>query len=124
DDDEVRFHPTVNFNGIHSSALKLALKWCEKHKGETSTTELIKDASKIPKMDEWDRQFLNIDTPVLISLLKAANTMEIKSLIDMGCKAIADLIKGKSTDEMREIFNLENDFTPEEEESIRLKHER
>jgi S-phase kinase-associated protein 1 len=29
------------------------------------------------------------------------------------------MMKGKSIEEIRELFNIENDFTPEEEEQIR-----
>ena len=29
------------------------------------------------------------------------------------------MMKGKSKEEIRELFNIENDFTPEEEEQIR-----
>jgi len=35
------------------------------------------------------------------------------------CQAAADMIKGKTPDEIRKIFNIKNDFTPEEEEEIR-----
>jgi len=34
---------------------------------------------------------------------------------DLGCKAIAGMIKGKSPEEIRKTFNIVNEFTPEEE---------
>lgn len=43
--------------------------------------------------------------------------------MDSGCKTIANMIKGKDTEEIRRIFNIQNDFTPEEEEQIRLENE-
>jgi len=45
----------------------------------------------------------------------AANYLDIKSLLDLGCAKIATLIKGKSPEEIRKTFNIINDFTPEEE---------
>jgi len=33
------------------------------------------------------------------------------------------MIKGKTPDEIRETFNITNDFTPEEEEQIRRENE-
>jgi hypothetical protein len=37
----------------------------------------------------------------------------------LGCKTVANMIKGKSVEEIRAKFNIVNDFTPEEEEQIR-----
>lgn len=48
--------------------------------------------------------------------------MNVKGLLDLTCQTVADMIKGKTTEEIREAFNIENDFTPEEEEEIRRKN--
>ena len=45
------------------------------------------------------------------------------SLSDVGCKTVANMIKGKSPEEIRKTFNIQNDFTPEEEEQIRRENE-
>jgi Skp1 family protein with oligomerisation domain len=37
---------------------------------------------------------------------------------DVGCKTVANMIKGKSPEEIRKLFNIVNDFTPEEEVCI------
>jgi hypothetical protein len=34
---------------------------------------------------------------------------------DVGCKTVANMIKGKTPEEIRKLFNIVNDFTPEEE---------
>ena len=34
---------------------------------------------------------------------------------DVGLKAVANMIKGKTPEEIRKLFNIVNDFTPEEE---------
>lgn len=57
------------------------------------------------------------------SSLQAANYMDIKALLDVGCKTVANMIKGKSPEEIRKTFNIQNDFTPEEEEQIRRENE-
>jgi Skp1 family, dimerisation domain len=34
---------------------------------------------------------------------------------DVGCKTVANMIKGKTPEEIRKLFNIVNSFTPEEE---------
>ncbi|CAG8775834.1 13366_t:CDS:2 [Racocetra fulgida] len=38
-------------------------------------------------------------------------------------KTVANMIKGKSPEEIRSTFNIVNDFSPEEEEAIRRENE-
>ncbi|KAI3458940.1 hypothetical protein Pfo_015603 [Paulownia fortunei] len=56
---------------------------------------------------------------VLFDVVLAANYLNIKDLLDMLCQKIADTIKNKDVRCVREIFGIENDFTPEEEQLIR-----
>jgi S-phase kinase-associated protein 1 len=80
----------------------------------------------IPQSEEdierWDREFLNVDQPTLFHLILAANYLDIKSLLDLTCKRVADMIKGKKPEEIRKEFNIVNDFTPEEEEEVRREN--
>ena len=48
----------------------------------------------------------------------AANYLDIKSLLELSCAKVASLIKNKTVAEIRTFFNIENDFTPEEEAQI------
>jgi len=60
---------------------------------------------------------------MLFEIILAAHFMEITPLVDLGCKTVANMIKGKSAEEIRKVFNIQNDFTPEEEEQIRRENE-
>lgn len=51
-------------------------------------------------------------------VLQAANYLDIKGLLDVTCKTVANMIKGKSPEEIRKTFNIKNDFTPAEEEQV------
>jgi S-phase kinase-associated protein 1 len=44
--------------------------------------------------------------------------LDVPGLLDVSCKTVANMIKGKSPEEIRRTFNIKNDFTPEEEEQI------
>ena len=41
---------------------------------------------------------------------------------DVGCKTVANMIKGKTPEEIRKLFNIVNDFTPEEEAQIKKEN--
>merc|ERR1719373_1205971 len=48
--------------------------------------------------------------------------MDVKPLLDLTCAKVASMIKGKSPEEIRRKFNIQNDFTPEEEEAVRQEN--
>lgn len=64
-----------------------------------------------------------VDQEMLFEIILAANYLDIKPLLDVGCKTVANMIKGKSPEEIRKLFNIKNDFTPEEEEQIKRENE-
>ena len=55
---------------------------------------------------------------MLFEIVMAANYLDIKPLLELSCAKTASLIKGKSVQEIRRFFNIENDFSPEEEQQI------
>ncbi|PPD83805.1 hypothetical protein GOBAR_DD19275 [Gossypium barbadense] len=57
-----------------------------------------------------------VDQSTLFDLILAANFMNINSLMDLTCKTVANMMKGKTTKEIRGTFNIKNDYTPEAEE--------
>lgn len=59
------------------------------------------------------------DHELLVNVIMGANFLNIKDLLDLTCACIANMIRGKSPEEIRRLFNITNDFTPEEEERIR-----
>ena len=70
-------------------------------------------------VSEWDAAFVNIEQELLFELILAANYMDIKSLLDLTCAKVASMIKDKTPEQIRETFNITNDFTPEEEARVR-----
>jgi hypothetical protein len=42
--------------------------------------------------------------------MQASNFMDIEDLLNIGCKTVASMIKDKSSNEIRKIFNITNDF--------------
>ena len=67
-------------------------------------------------IDEWDYDFINCDIETILELMVAANFLAISSLLDLTSAKIASLIKGKNSEEIRRILNMENDFDEIEEQ--------
>jgi len=120
DNDEAIPIPNVN-----EAVMKKVLEWCEHHKDDPPATQDDDSDSrkKSTDIDEWDQKFMQVDQEMLFEIILAANYLDIKALLDVGCKTVANMIKGKSPDEIRKTFNIQNDFTPEEEEQIRRENE-
>jgi S-phase kinase-associated protein 1 len=70
----------------------------------------------------WDVNYVKVDDETLFNLILAANYLDIKPLLDLTCKTVADEIKGKTPEEIRTRFNIKNDFTPEEEEEVKREN--
>lgn len=71
---------------------------------------------------QWDKDFVKVDDATLFNLILASNYLDIKPLLDLTCRAVADEIKGKTPEEIRLRFNIKNDFTPEEEEEVKREN--
>ncbi len=67
--------------------------------------------------------FNTILKSIVVLYLQAANYLNIKNLLDLTCQTVADMIKGKTPEEIRKTFNIKNDFTPEEEEEVRRENQ-
>ncbi|KAF8367897.1 hypothetical protein PRIPAC_85726 [Pristionchus pacificus] len=113
--------PLPNVTG---PVLELVIKWLDHHKEDPVKEEKEDDGERrSDDIPQWDQDFLK-DKPqsVLFDIFLAANYLDIKGLLQTCCKTVANMIKGKSPEEIRQHFNIKNDFTPEEEEQIRKEN--
>jgi len=119
EDEEVVPLPNVN-----STILKKVIQWATYHKDDPPPPE--DDENKEKRTDDissWDADFLKVDQGTLFELILAANYLDIKGLLDVTCKTVANMIKGKTPEEIRKTFNIKNDVTPAEEEQVRKENE-
>ncbi|PHH52961.1 E3 ubiquitin ligase complex SCF subunit sconC [Ceratocystis fimbriata CBS 114723] len=110
---------------VNDAVLKKVVEWCEHHRNDPATSPDEDDLSrkKTTDIEEWDQKFMQVDQEMLFEIILASNYLDIKPLLDVGCKTVANMIKGKSPEEIRKTFNIVNDFSPEEEEQIRRENE-
>jgi S-phase kinase-associated protein 1 len=103
----------VPLPNITSNEMPKIIEYCN-WKYEADKQNITEDART-----DWINNFTAMDQQMLFNVILGANYLGIQSLLDITCKAIADMMKGKTPEEIRETFNIVNDFTPEEEEEIR-----
>ncbi|VAI23874.1 unnamed protein product [Triticum turgidum subsp. durum] len=102
---------------VDSKILSKVIEYCKKH-SSTSTAA----AAPTEDLKSFDAEFIKVDQNTLFDLILAANYLNIKGLLDLTCQTVADMIKGKTPEEIRKTFNIKNDFTPEEEAEIRKEN--
>ncbi|KAL0379509.1 UNVERIFIED_CONTAM: SKP1-like protein 21 [Sesamum angustifolium] len=62
----------------------------------------------------FDEKFVRMDTKRLCELTSAADSLQLKPLVDLTSRALARVIEGRTPEEIREIFHLPDDLTEEE----------
>ncbi|XP_042493028.1 SKP1-like protein 1A [Macadamia integrifolia] len=95
--------------------LKKVIEYCKKHV-ETPKTEDQRTADE--ELKTWDDEFMKVDHDTLFNLILASNYLNIKSLLDLTSQTLADMVKGKTPEEIRKMFNIKNEFAPKEEEVV------
>lgn len=114
----------IPVQNVNSSILRKVIQWATYHKNDPPTPE--DDDNREKRTDDissWDADFLKVDQGTLFEIILAANYLDIKGLLDVTCKTVANMIRGKTPEEIRKTFNIKNDFTPQEEEQIRRENE-
>ncbi|GKB98050.1 SKP1-like protein 21 isoform X2 [Tanacetum coccineum] len=70
--------------------------------------------SPIPERKSFDEKFIRMDTNRLCELTSAADSLQLKPLVDLTSRALARMIEGKTPEEIRETFHIPDDLTEEE----------
>ncbi|KAK0597379.1 hypothetical protein LWI29_024677 [Acer saccharum] len=110
---------TIPVCNVTGRTLAMVIEWWNKHE--------IGAVSNEKELKEWESQFVAIDNKSgrdkVYDLLMAANYLNIPTLLDRCTSAVAEAIKGKTTEEIREFFDIKNDFDEKEEEDLRKENQ-
>ncbi|XP_073045826.1 SKP1-like protein 1A [Primulina huaijiensis] len=116
---------TIPLPNVTSKILAKVIEYCKRHvesAAKPSSDGVSTDKVVDDELKNFDTEFVKVDQGTLFDLILAANYLNIKSLLDLTCQTVADMIKGKTPEEIRKTFNIKNDFTPEEEEEVRREN--
>ena len=115
----------VPLNNVKSNILKKIKEYLD-HYQDSEPKEIerpLASQNYQECVDPWDFEFINVDLDLIFEIILAANYMDIKPLLELASSKVASIIKGKTPEEIRKTFNIQNDFTPEEEQQIREENQ-
>ncbi|AES99569.1 SCF ubiquitin ligase, SKP1 component [Medicago truncatula] len=93
---------------VTSNILAKVIEYCKKHVEAGSSEEK-------PLHDDLKA--------TLLDLILSANYLNIKSLLDLTCQALGEMMTKTTPDEILKTFNSVNDYSPEEEEEARQENQ-
>ncbi|XP_045831732.1 SKP1-like protein 1A [Trifolium pratense] len=118
-DDNCADETGIPIPNVTGKIMAKVIEYCKKHVEAASSEEKPSEDD----LTTFDKEFVKVDQPTLFDLILAANYLDIKGLLDLTCQTVADMIKGKTPEEIRKTFNIENDFSPEEEAEVRRQND-
>jgi len=101
----------VPLPGVEGPILLLVTEYMNHHKGveppiieKPLRSKIMREVCK----DSWDAEYIDrigVDRQKLYDLILAANYMDIKSLLHLGCAKVASLIKGQPLEKIKDILS-------------------
>ncbi|BAT07191.1 SKP1-like protein 5 [Oryza sativa Japonica Group] len=118
-EDDCATNGAIPLANVASDILAKVVEYCNKHAAATATATAAAKASGEEELSKFDAEFVSVDRKKLFGLINAANFLNMPCLLELTCQRAADLIKDMMPEQVREVFGIENDFTPEEEAEVR-----
>ncbi|KAI6361765.1 hypothetical protein MCOR31_008543 [Pyricularia oryzae] len=114
-------HTPIPIPNVSEAVLRKVLEWCEHHRNAPALASgEDSESCKTTDIDDWDQLFMQVDLQMLFEIILASNYLDIERLLQVGCKTVANMIKGKSPDEIHKTFNITSDLSLEvEKERVR-----
>lgn len=116
----------ISLGKVNGRALKVIIDWVDhyvKHSGESSNLPEGDNNFSSQDIPEWDRDFIaGWDLSFLIEVLNATSYLGVRGLFDICSEAVVvKYIRGRSVEEIRANFNIQCDFSAEEEEKLKAE---
>ncbi|CAN6219576.1 unnamed protein product [Urochloa humidicola] len=117
----------IEFDNIGSETLEKVVGYCNKRDPVAAALSRSRSftfsTAPSKELEDSDRELVDrLTQDALFDLVEAADFLKMDGLLDVACRKIADMMKGKNTAQIREIFNIENDYTKEQEEEVLQEH--
>ncbi|CAG9317923.1 unnamed protein product [Blepharisma stoltei] len=114
----------VSLPNINSVVIEKVIEYMRHYKDKDPP--IIKKPIISSKMEEntsaWDAGFIDADWNMVVDLMTAADYLMMIPLRDLCCAKMACKFKGRSIDELRAEYHIENEFPSEMEENLEFQH--
>lgn len=115
DDDDI----VIPLHNIKLNILKKVIDFCAQHPdAPRNLTEEQQLEMRSKPLEGFDLEFVKVPLVELFEMILAANLLDLKQMLDVCCKAVAEMIKGKTPNEIKKVFGVEGEFTQEEKEQV------
>lgn len=108
----------INLQNVSSPMLTKVIEWCQIQ--QWSKTEEI----ELHLTDGYKEFFKSLPEQELFELMHVSNYLDIESLFDACCRTTAKQWEGKRVEDIRRMYNIESDFTPEEEHQMLMGNKK
>lgn len=102
----------VPLTNVDGATLEKILEWAKHHIVHPDPPTSDADKYRTDNISDWDKAFMTVDMDMLFGLVMAANWLDMRALLELGCKTIANMIKGSTPEEVRTKFLLPPDRLP------------
>lgn len=115
----------VSLERTRGDTFALLVRWCRHHLRDPLMEHYLAEHIQSKKIPSWDKKFFEkVGRPAIFDLMQNSSMLEIHYMTELLAQAVADQLKGKSAEQIREEFGIINDFTPEEEAAVKEDSKR
>ena len=94
---------------ISSPILQMIIKWMTHHQNDPPLPDEVD--YHLEEVPAWDQEFLGaMEQGPFFELFLAAEYLNIRALLHICAKSVADIMRGKSPEVIRAIFSIDNDL--------------
>lgn len=120
--------------GVTGPSFRRTIEWLDQHKddkepepepkAEGDQVQSIATSEQTPPpICDWDKEFFaKLSQSDLFQLILTANYLDIRPLLNVVCRTVANMVLGKTPDQIYEMFGVKDKLTPEEEEEVRKEN--
>eukprot|EP01038_Epipyxis_sp_PR26KG_P013745 gene13745-18436_t len=105
----------IPLNNVKSSVLSKIIQFCSYYDKDPMNNIISKPFTPLnDQIQSFYAQFVNVEVEILYEITAAANELELSALSDLCYAKLASYIAGKSSEEIRSLLHIQNDFSAEE----------